>query len=234
MQLSEIPVIYDGENLTFYYLQGNRIYMYNALTHETTLVFEAEDGLRFDAISWADDEQLAFLGQKRGSNYTYFGVTDLSNNEIAYDYAEFSGPRLNVYGNYLLLLEDRNERGEYRNEVIVFNLITHESTIIQVEDGESLDGVASVIADRFVLTTTLDRIRAYEIATNQIVLERSPLIELRRDTEFFTQTPRFITIKEGLLYGAVFEIEDFSIATYEGVLDVGVHFLHTEFIVIEE
>jgi len=229
-----LPVIYDDENFFMYYFIGNRIYTYNPLIHETSLVFEAEDDLRFNRIVLVDDERIAFLGQKIGSSYDYYGVINLANDEIIYDYANFPESGLSVYGNHLLLSGSWNEGVENTNEVIVFNLTTFESTLVQIDGSADLHETVGVIADRFVLVTTLDRIKAYDIATNQLVLDREPLIELRRDAEFFTRIFRFITVEEGLLYGIVFEIENPSLFNYEGFATSGKCFLHTEFIVIEE
>jgi len=228
-------VFVDEEILVYYhdFMFGSGLYVYNVNTNSRSLVMEVENGLFLGKIqSTSLPDHLAFQGGRLDDEiHTYYGVIDLESGRIQYSQTDLPTSMMMVQGNYLLLTENPPaafQRGVPRSEVVVFNLVTGEERILQLEGYESMNAI--VIGDRYVLTGTYEQIRLYDIQTNDMVLERQPSVEMVRIESEMDADGELI---EGV-YPSIHMFLAINNYLYAVIFDIGDGTLHVELITIEE
>ena len=214
----------NGEVVIYYHdrVWGEGLYVYNVMTHSRDYIeIDIDEEIFIDQLyATALPNQFAFLGNRiNDETHKYYGVIDVETGLVQYSRTDFSVGSMVVNGSYLLLTENPPPAflgGVPESKVIVFNLITGEERFVQLASYESL--YAIVIADRYVLTGSWERIRLYDIQTNELVLDRQPAVEMIRvyseidaDGEHvdgvYPHIRQFLTISEGL-YGVLFDTGD--------------------------
>ena len=213
-------IFYHEGAIKIYYAINHHLYAYDVFAGVTTQVVALEENFNFEQIAIATHNQVVFVAGKLGNEtQLYYGSVCLNTQEITLLETDFPIADMVIGGNHLLLTENIPPRQEPRGEVIVFNLVTKEAHTVQLENYESM--VATVIADRYVLTGSYQHIRIYEITTNAIVLDASPAVTLTRvhDEEVPPHIHDFLTLNENL---------------YAIVFNDGSDVFHVEFIELEE
>jgi len=233
---SRIAKLQDGDVIMYYFDTGWEagLYSYNLTTHETTLL---DIGLDEDIwisrlVLTETPNQLAFIGSRiNDENHIYLGTINLENNSIQHTHTAFQYNEVIISGNFFILTESFMPvfmGGTPQGEMMLINMTTHEQYLLQVGTDESLRGM--VVANRYLLTGTHEQIRLYDIATNEIVLERQPAAEMLPLVES-SIGPNGENI-DGV-YPHIREFLRLRQDVYAVVFDIGDGTLHTEFIVIE-
>lgn len=220
MGLFVTTLTYSDDRLKIYYAYNSSIYFYDASSQETTLITELDEGLFPLNLRLTSMNQLVFLADNlESSTDIYYGVIDLETKNTQYFSTDLPVSDMVVQGSYLLLTENPPPafQGENpRSEVIVFNLITGDQRIIQLEGYESMNAV--VVDDHYILTGSHEKIRLYELTTNDILLDIEPTVEMIRiDSKINTEGElvegiypvihTFLAVDDGL-YAIVFDIGD--------------------------
>jgi len=207
--LFSVSISNEQESLKIYYLSGNRIYYYDVNTRQTNLVSELDEMYLLLNLEVISHNYIAFLGEHvNNPSLKYFGVINLETGEIQSHQLDFPALELIVQGHYLLLTENVPPAfagGVPNGDVVVFNFISGEYNIIQLESYESTQAI--VVDNRYVLTGSHKIIRLYDIVSNELVLEQELTIEMtiNEETQQYPHIHEFLAISERL-YAVVFDL----------------------------
>ena len=229
-------VTFENSEILIYYFDKweSGLYVYNLMTHTTTQIqIDLDEDILINQLQHTVvSNQLAFIGSRINDEANlYLGMIDLETNQVQYTRTDFDPNEVIISGNYFLLTEGVPPAfmgGVPEGKAMIINMLTGEEYLLRVDGYESMRGM--VAANRYFLTGSHERIRLYDIATNEMVLEREPSVEM------LPYVPSSIGPNGEHIEGVIPHIREFiAVRTglYVVVFDIGDGTTHLEWIVID-
>ena len=154
----------------------SKIYRYYTNTGVSEVVFEMPDRLLIADIQIIDDGIFAFTARRFHDEHSqYYGFIEIESGNITYFSSQFNTSGMHVAYPHLLLNENVMPAwagGVATGEVIVANLHTGETSVIQLDGEESMSAQLSLDGRHIVvIDETRNYFRKYEIASGELVVE---------------------------------------------------------------
>lgn len=174
MLFSRNTFIYDGGNLVQYFYDSTSrfIYLYDLNEDMKNEIVALPAVISFPILGHIGGNNLGFYDNIDDGCRSHIGTIEIDAGKFHYVETDFTISQMFESGDYLIFTEAISSPGfcgqnEATGNVLIYRISTHENWILNVDPGGSHN--ARVIADRYILTTTIEEIKLYELNSGQLL-----------------------------------------------------------------